>query len=163
MRELGHTRGRRQLDHLLLTPDTFVRAALPGMQACVAIVHAGPAVGTGFTAYTAESQSNGELGPAQGQRFLYVMAGEVRLETEAEVAHLRERGYAFLPEGFAHRVTCSGISRIAVIEKSYQRLPSTEPPGLIVSSEEAVSGTSLDGDPDLQVKCLLPDTPNFDF
>jgi len=163
MHELGYTRGRRQLDHLLLTPDTFVRAALPGMQASVAIVHASPALGAGFTAYTAEFQSSGQLGPAQGQRFLYVMAGEARLETEAQAAHLRERSYAFLPEGLAHRVTSSGISRIAVVEKSYQRLRSTEPPRLIVSSEDAVIGTSLDGDPDLQVKCLLPDTPSFDF
>jgi (S)-ureidoglycine aminohydrolase len=163
MHELGHTRGRRQLDHLLLTPDTFVRAALPGMQACVAVVHASPAVGAGFSAYTAEFQSNGQLGPAQGQRFLYVMAGEVRLETEAQADHLRGGGYAFLPEGLAHRVTSSGISRMAVIEKRYQRLRSTEPPELIVSSEDAVIGTSLDGDADLQVKCLLPDTPGFDF
>jgi (S)-ureidoglycine aminohydrolase len=37
---LGHTRSARRADHLLLTPDTFVRAPLPGMKSCMAVVHA---------------------------------------------------------------------------------------------------------------------------
>jgi len=163
MHELGYTRSRRQPDHLLLTPDTFVRAALPGMRGCVAVVHASTALGAGFSAYTAEFQSNGELGLALGQRFFYVTAGEVRLETQGKTAHLQERGYAFLPEGFVHRVTSPGVSRIAVIEKTYQPLPSTQPPERIVGSEDAVDASSLDGDPDLRVKCLLPDEVSYDF
>ena len=34
---------------------------------------------------------------------------------------------------------------------------------LIVSSEDAVTSHALGDDPDLQVKCLLPDTMSFDF
>ena len=41
--DLGHTRGSRRNDHFLLTPDTFVRAPLPGMRNATAIVHASPA------------------------------------------------------------------------------------------------------------------------
>ncbi len=39
MHNLGHTRSSDQRDHLLQTPDTFVRTVLPGMQSAVAIVH----------------------------------------------------------------------------------------------------------------------------
>src|ERR1700686_1695001 len=59
---LGQTRSSRQHNHALLTPDTFVRAPLPGMKACTAVVHAGPAMGAAFTQYTAEFESGGELG-----------------------------------------------------------------------------------------------------
>ena len=45
MQNLGYTRSSRQADHTLLTPDTFVRAPLPGMSNATAIVHAGPAIG----------------------------------------------------------------------------------------------------------------------
>ena len=51
---LGQTRSAHQHNHLLLTADTFVRAPLPGMKACTAVVHVGPALGAAFTEYTAE-------------------------------------------------------------------------------------------------------------
>ena len=54
MHNLGETRSSQHANHLLLTPDTFVRAPLPGMKGCTAVVHAGPALGAAFTQYTAE-------------------------------------------------------------------------------------------------------------
>ena len=53
--------------------------------------------------------------------------------------------------------------RAAVIEKPYLTLASIKPPGIILSSEDAVASHALGDDPDLQVKCLLPDAMNFDF
>jgi len=50
-----------------------------------------------------------------------------------------------------------------VIEKAYQPLGSSKPPQVIVSSEDAVASHPLGDDPSLQVKCLLPDEPSFDF
>jgi (S)-ureidoglycine aminohydrolase len=160
---LGQTRSSSRADHLLLTPDTFVRAPLPGMKGCTAVVHAGPALGSGFTQYTAEFEASGELGHAQAQRFVYVLEGTVQFETKGKKAELGARGYAFLPQGVEHRVAAARASRVAVIEKTYQPLASAKPPTVIVSSEEAVASTALGGDADLQVKCLLPDTPSFDF
>jgi len=58
---LGQTRSSHQGNHLLLTADTFVRTSLPGMKACSAIVHIGPAMGARFTEYTAEFEAGGEL------------------------------------------------------------------------------------------------------
>ena len=163
MHNLAQTRSSHQRNHLLLTPDTFVRTALPGMKSASAIVHIGPALGAAFTEYTAEFEPKGELGNTSSQRFLYVMEGALALETKGKRHDLGASGYAYLPEDFSHRVVAKVRSRVAVVEKRYQGVEKTEPPRLLVSSEDAVSSHALDGDSDLQVKCLLPDEPHFDF
>src|SRR5262245_57720412 len=94
MQNLGHTRSSRRADHLLLTPDTFVRAPLPGMHNATAIVHISPAAGATFTQYTAEIEKNGHLGDALGQRFVYVLEGEL----EVAGLSLSPDQFAYFPE-----------------------------------------------------------------
>src|SRR5215471_17903266 len=79
MQNLGFTRSSYQRDHMLLTPDTFVRAPLPGMSKCTAIVHAAPALGARFLQYTAEFESGGRIGACGDQRFVYVIEGELNI------------------------------------------------------------------------------------
>jgi (S)-ureidoglycine aminohydrolase len=160
---LGITRSARRADHLLLTPDTFIRAALPGMKKCVGIVHAGPAIGAAFTQYTAEFEACGELGSTSGQRFLYVLEGEVKIESKGKKSVIETRGYAYFPEGAAHRVIATQASRVAVIEKPYLPLAAVKVPAAIISSEYEVTSSALRGDDALQVRCLLPDSTSFDF
>jgi (S)-ureidoglycine aminohydrolase len=160
---LGQTRSSQHPNHLLLTADTFVRTTLPGMKACSAVVHAGPAMGAKFTQYTAEFEAGGELGGTPAQRFIFVMEGGVTLDVEGKRRELGVRGYAYLTEGLQHRVSAAKASRVEVIEKPYQALVSVEPPRAIVSSEDAVSSHPLGDDAGLQVKCLLPDEMSFDF
>jgi (S)-ureidoglycine aminohydrolase len=161
--KLGETRSVQKHNHMLLTADTFVRTALPGMKKCAAIVHAGPARGARFTQYSAEFESGGELGGTRAQRFLYVLEGELRLEVDGRPSQLATHGYAYLPAGLEHRVVAAKASRAAVIEKLYQPISESKSPGVIISSEDAVSSEPLDGDSSLQVKHLLPDTTSFDF
>jgi (S)-ureidoglycine aminohydrolase len=160
---LGRTRSSQQPNHLLLTPDTFVRTVLPGMKSCSAIVHVSPALGAKFTQYTAEFELGGELGSTPAQRFIFVIAGSVKVEVKGKSSELGERGYAYLPEGSHHRVAATKVSRLAVFEKAYQTLDSVKPSPLIISNEDTVSSHPLDDDPGLQVKCLLPDEMSFDF
>src|ERR1700680_3741734 len=77
MHSFGHTRSARHPDHLLQTPDTFIRAPLPGMAGATAIVHAAPAIGAKFTQYTAEFENHGTLAPADDQRFVYTLEGKI--------------------------------------------------------------------------------------
>lgn len=163
MHNLGQTRSAQKSNHLLITPDTFVRTTLLGMKSCVAIVHAGPACGAKFTQYTAEFESAGELGETPAQRFLYVLEGQLSVESDGRKYELSGRGYAYFPEGAPHRVVAARASRAAVFEKSYQPLAAVEPPRAIISSEDSVAAKSLNDDASLQVKCLLPDTVQFDF
>lgn len=163
LHNLGETRSSHQRSHVLLTPDTFVRTTLPGMRKCAAIVHAGPALGAHFTEYTAEIEAGGELGDTSAQRFIFVIEGSVKVEVGDKPRKLSARGYAYFPEGARHRVVGAGASRIVVIEKRYEALKSVRTPRPIISSEDAISSHPLDDNPDLQVKCLLPDEMSFDF
>jgi (S)-ureidoglycine aminohydrolase len=91
------------------------------------------------------------------------MDGAVTVVVKGKRHELGDRGYAYLPEGFSHRVVAREKSRVVVVEKFYERGEKTESPRLLVSSEDSLSSHALDGDSDLQVKCLLPDEPQFDF
>jgi (S)-ureidoglycine aminohydrolase len=133
------------------------------MKKCTAIVHASPAIGAKFAQYTAEFEAGGELGTTPAQRFVFVMDGALKLEVEGKQSELGARGYAYLPEGVQHRLVATQASRVAVMEKSYRNLASVQPPSVIVSSEDAIASHPLGDDPDLQVKCLLPESMNFDF
>ena len=163
MHNLGQTRSSHQANHLLLTADTFVRAPLPGMKACAAIVHVAPSLGAGFTEYTAEFEGDGELGSTTAQRFVFVIEGAVCAQVNGKRQELGPRGYAYFPEGTLHQVVASKASRVAVIEKPYQPLASVPTPQVIVSSEDNVSSHPLNDDPDLHVKSLLPEDLRFDF
>ncbi len=163
MHNLGHTRSAHQRNHLLLTPDTFVRTTLPGMKAASAIVHISPALGAAFTEYTAEFENAGELGETLAQRFIYVVDGAVHLNAAGKDHLLGPRGYAYLPQGTAHRITSRVKSRGIVIEKAYVPNSSVNASSVIVGSEDSIPSTPLDDDPALQVKHLLPDTQAFDF
>ena len=163
MHNLGQSRSSQHGNHLLLTPDTFVRAPLPGMRACTAVVHAGPALGAAFTQYTAEFAEDGELGDTPAQRFLYVLEGAVKVTVNGKETELGARGYAYFPEGTEHRVRAAKVSRAVVVEKVYAALKGVNPPSTLISNEDKVASSALNNDPDLQVKCLLPDELSFDF
>jgi (S)-ureidoglycine aminohydrolase len=150
MRRLGFTRSSFQRDHLLATPDTFVRAPLPGMEKCTAIVHAGPAVGARFTQYTAEFGPGGRLGPCSLQRFVYVLEGELNVGGPG--------CYAFEPD----EVGAKSHARAVVIEKRYV-VAKTGKPAALAGNEAWIEPRLLGDDPDLEVRVLIPEDPAFDF
>jgi (S)-ureidoglycine aminohydrolase len=163
MHKLGHTRSTNQRDHLLHTPDTFVRTVLPGMERAAAVVHISPAAGAAFTQYTAELEPGGNLGPTTNQRFLYLLEGTVDLATDTTFHTLAAGGFAYIPEDASHTVTAQQAARIAVIEKPYEVLASAAEPEVIVGHEDKTLSVPLTDDPDLQVRSLLPASPSFDF
>ena len=159
---LGFTRSRQARDHLLQTPDTFVRAPFPGMLNATAIVHAAPALGAGFLQYTAEMGPSGNLSPTPHQRFVFVLEGQIHL-TVADIVHpLTPGGYAFLPTGTPHLITSQTAARVAVIEKPFEPIAGLHPPPLIIGQENTVPPEPLMGDPWLQVRSLLPANDRFD-
>jgi (S)-ureidoglycine aminohydrolase len=156
---LGHTRSALRATHLLQTPDTFVRAPLPGMESATAIVHVSPAGGAAFVQYTAELEAGGRLGPTADQRFLYVLEGRVLVDRDA----LDAGDYAYIASGSAAAVVATTAARAAVVEKPYEALGGTTPPGTFTGRESQVAATSLNGDPWLEVRGLIPDDRAFDF
>ena len=150
-----HTRSAHRSDHLLQTPDTFVRAPLPGMRNATAVVHIGPARGPQFTEYTAIFEPGGTLGPAIGQRFVYVVDGELNVDG----AVLGKYGYAYQPTV----VEADGKARAIIIEKLYRALPGVPVPVALTGREPSIEGVPLDGDEALLVRTLLLADPAFDM
>jgi (S)-ureidoglycine aminohydrolase len=159
MHHLGATRSASTSNHALFTPDTFVRAPLPGMKRATAIVHASPQLGAAFTQYTAEFETGGQLGPSATQRFVYLLEGELNVSL-SRILH--PGGYAYLPQG-DEPVTASSAARAVVIEKPYLPLAGVKQPPLLIGAENSVPAEPLNGDDWLMVRKLLPDQPPFDF
>jgi (S)-ureidoglycine aminohydrolase len=159
MHRLGFTRSAYRTDHLLHTADTFVRAPRPGMTKASAIVHVSPAAGARFTQYTAELEPGGCLGPADGQRFVYVIEGRLRIDGYT----LGPNAFAYFPEGANAAITSAETTRAAVIEKPYMASELAQSPRPVIGDESTVPASPLGGDPDLLVRCLLPENPAYDF
>jgi len=163
LHHLGVTRSSLKPDHLLQTPDTFIRTPLPGAHDVEFIVHAAPRRGAAFTQMTAEFAAGGTLGPTPAQRFLYVIEGSLELQAERRVHSLGPGGFAYLPQGSAHLARASAKSRATVIEKIYQVVPGAAAPQIVVGDESSVPPVPLMGDETLRVRSLMPDGDAYDF
>jgi (S)-ureidoglycine aminohydrolase len=153
------SRSANQHDHRLQTPETFVRAPLPGMRNATAIVHTSPAGGSAFVQYTAEFERGGALAACGDQRFVYVLEG--RIGVDAKV--LERGGFAYIPPGETTRVCSDGAARAVIIEKPHQPLAGVSAPAVLTGRERDVAATHLGGDPWLEVRGLVPDDAAFDF
>ena len=163
MQHLGATRSSLKSDHLLHTPDTFIRTPLPGATGVDFIIHIAPQLGARFTQMTAEFAAGGSLGPAPAQRFLYVLDGELLLTAAGKTHLLTPGAYAYLPHETHHSVQARITSRAAVIEKSYEQLAGTPAPEIVIGHEPEVKPVALMGDEALRVRSLMPDGPPYDF
>jgi (S)-ureidoglycine aminohydrolase len=163
LHHLGATRSSLKHDHLLQTPDTFVRIPLPGATGVEFIVHAGPQLGANFAQMTAEFSPGGTLGSAPAQRFVYVLEGELDLVMGENRHLLGPAGFAYLPTGTTYSVTATGAARAALIEKVYEPIANGPAPAIVISNESSVSEVPLMGDSSLRVRSLMPNTDEYDF
>ena len=159
----GSTRSSFKHDHLLQTPDTFIRSPLADAKDVEFIIHAAPQMGAKFTQMTAEFKAGGSLGPAPAQRFLYVLEGKLELKASGKKYTLTAGGYAFLPQGTAHEVRATKTSRVAVIEKPYEALAGAAAPQIVVGNENDIKPVALMGDETLRVRAMMPDGASYDF
>jgi len=120
---LGSTRSSVKPDHILQTPDTFVRCPLPGADGVEFIIHAAPQLGASFTQMTAEFAPGGCIGASPAQRFVYVLDGTLQLTAGNRKETLNPAGFAYLPNGTEHTLRASEVSRAVIIEKPYQSQP----------------------------------------
>jgi (S)-ureidoglycine aminohydrolase len=163
LHHLGLTRSSLKADHLLQTPNTFVRIPLPGAVGVDSIVHAGPQLGANFSQITAEFSAGGKLTSGPAQRFIYTLEGELSLTIGEKKHLLSPGGYAYLPAATEHAITATAPARAAVIEKYYVALPHGPAPAVIVGHESSIAEAPLMGDPALRVRSLLPDNDAYDF
>jgi (S)-ureidoglycine aminohydrolase len=165
LHHLGATRSSLKADHLLQTPDTFIRTPLPGAENVDFVVHAGPRLGANFTMMTAEFRLGGRLPVlAPGvQRFVYVLEGELELDRPFETTMLGPNGFAYLPPNTPHAFEAKTVARAVVIEKSYQPQTGSRKPNVSFGQEQDLPAEPLGGDPSLLVKRMMPDEVPYDF
>jgi len=166
MHHLGATRSAHRRDHLLHTPDAFIRISLPGLTLGSAIVHAAPALGAAFTQYTVELQVGGSLagsGLPGVQRFCYVMSGAVDLASDAAFRSLPSSGFCFVPADVAHTLTATEAAVLQVIEKPFTGLDGATATRIVTGVESEIQGFPLGDDPDLLVRSMMPSSVEYDF
>ena len=163
MHHLGLTRSSLKADHLLQTPNTFIRTPLPGAAGVEFVIHAAPQLGARFTQMTAEFAAHGTLGPTPAQRFVYLLEGELEVKAGGRKHVLAPGGFAYLPQGTEHAVHARTVSRAALIEKLYQPEAGAAAPEIVVGDEAAINAVALMGDEALRVRSLMPDGPAYDF
>jgi (S)-ureidoglycine aminohydrolase len=166
MHHLGVTRSAHCRDHLLHTPDAFIRIPLPGLTLGSAIVHAAPAMGAAFTQYTVELEVGGALassGLPGVQRFVYVVSGAVDLAADAAFRSLPASGFCFVPADTVHTLTAREASVLQVIEKPFTGLDGAASPRMVTGVESEIAGMPLGGDPDLLVRAMMPAGMEYDF
>jgi (S)-ureidoglycine aminohydrolase len=163
LHHLGATRSSLKHDHLLQTPDTFVRIPLPGATGVEFVVHAGPQLGANFSQMTAEFSAGGTLEPAPGQRFLYVLEGELDLMSGPNRHLLGAGGFAYLPAGADYSVTAISAVRAALIEKIHEPFLDGPSPDVVIGNESTIPEVPLMGDSSLRVRSLIPNTDAYDF
>jgi (S)-ureidoglycine aminohydrolase len=129
------------------------------MKKATAIVHASPALGAAFTQYTAELEPGGEVPTTTAQRFAYVLEGKI----QCGGTKLGPGGYFFSPGGPTSAFKATTRARVAVIEKPYIAIPDVAPPSFLSGNEPSIKGEPLNGDPDLQVRALIPASPSYDL
>ena len=160
MHHFGHTRSAHRPDHLLQTPDTFVRAPLPGMQKATAIVHVAPAMGAQFTQYTAEFEAGGLLRLPPRSDSSIVLEGEMEVNGVA----LPHGDFAYFPpEHAAHGLRQSRRARCnyrKAISLAAGRFRSSV---LFGPRKRHRPPKPLMGDDALEVRALVPADPSFDF
>jgi (S)-ureidoglycine aminohydrolase len=159
MHDLGQTRSANCADHLLQTPDTFVRIPLPWIANGVAVAHVAPARGAQFTQYTVELESGGTMKSTAAQRFVYVLEGAIEFRSR----RLGPGDYAYYPAHSDVSVHADAPARLAVIDKTYRSLEGVPAPHFFTGREISVQSEPLNGNPALQVRCLLPLDNGFDF
>jgi (S)-ureidoglycine aminohydrolase len=163
LHHLGATRSSLKADHLLHTPDTFIRTPLPGATGVQFIVHVAPQLGARFAQMTAEFEIDGTLGPTPAQRFLYLIEGKVELTVAGRTHLVVPGGFAYLPQSAEHTVRALSLARAAVIEKPYEPETGAPAPEVVIGVETSISALPLMGDDALRVRSLLPDGPAYDF
>ncbi len=172
MHHLGLTRSTNRRDHLLQTPDTFVRTVLPGLSRGKVVVHAAPQMGAAFSMMTVEFEAGGVLEEGPGERFVYVLDGSLTASEAGfpQPQMLPPGGFAFFPEDLSHQLTAEVATRAIVIEKPHNPLapalfndPHDDYPACAIGYEPGIAPTPLNGDAALQVRTLLPEALAFDL
>ena len=144
MQPIGSTRSAVRTDHAVIAPDSHVRSPLPGWAGSSAIILISPRLGGAeFSQMLVEMGPGTQSAPPaeEVQRFVWVVSGAARVDTERGSHDLIPGGYALLPPDDAHSIsTASGVT-LMLIEKPYVAIDETSTPRIVSGVESQVAAT----------------------
>jgi (S)-ureidoglycine aminohydrolase len=165
MNLFGTTRSSVQRNHALISPDSFVRAPLPGWDNTEVVVLISPNMGARFMQYLAMMNPGAIAQPATGgvERVIYVLEGHVTLVAKDLDHVLGPGGFAYLPAEDGARLRADTTARVNVFEKPYVPIAGARAPGPRFGQEQTIDGAPFLGDEDAVLKTLLPTDAAFDL
>jgi (S)-ureidoglycine aminohydrolase len=153
-----------QAQYLVLPKVNRCAIGLPPFTAAKMGVLATPRIGAQFVASEIMFQSGGGTArpiEAELEHFLYVLEGELRLTTDAEVHPLAPGSYAWLPPRQAFELACDGSGgRLFWFERRYTPAEGYTLPALTLGNEQGVPARR-EGDI-VEEQRFLPRDPAFD-
>ncbi len=165
MNPFGFTRSVVERNHALITPESHVRAPLPGWTKTGGVIVISPRMGAHFVQYMAQMEPGGTSGapPADVERFVFVEQGQIAISIGATQTALTVGGYAYLPAGTPHVLRAELPAHLTLFERRYVPLPDLATPDPILGNEADVGADPFLGDDAAMLKTLLPTTPEFDM
>ncbi len=162
----SQTRSHVARDHAVFAPESHVPAAIAGWAHAQIVILIGPRIGAKFAEYFV-TMSTGAISaapPSGTSRFVYVLDGTMALSVAGATHSLEPGGYAYLPPHIPHQCGTTTQARVVIVEKPYIPTPhGDKPSAVIVGREQDILTKPVAGDPDVQVKNLLPNLPGFDM
>jgi (S)-ureidoglycine aminohydrolase len=163
----GHTRTCLKPRHALITPDSHVASALPGVEKVRVVAHITPAMGAGLAQLSLTFAEAGGVArfPAHAQQaVLYVTSGAVKCRAGSESTQLEAGAFAYVSESDALELSFAGEpGQVTVFQKKYVPSPGLKPPASFFGLSAKVQGQPFLGNPKALLQVLLPEDPAFDL
>jgi (S)-ureidoglycine aminohydrolase len=96
------------------------------------------------------------------EAFFYVLEGRCVVGADGRTHELSTGGFVYLVPGSAFTLRASGNTRVLWIKKTHVAAEG-HAPREVAGHEQQIAGEAYQGNPDLLLKKLLPDTPDFDM
>ena len=150
----------------ILPPGGIPESVLPEWTSTAARILTAPAMGARFVEYLLDVAAGGgttQALPAGIEAFFYLLEGRARLVLGGQTHELTQGSYAYMTPGskFALAAT-GGAARLLWLKKRYEPAAGRTPADR-VGNERDVAGEPFMDITELNLKKLLPDTPDYDL
>ena len=152
--------------YALLPPEGIPESLLPEWSATAARILAAPAMGARFAQYLLDLAQGGgtrQTLPGPIEAFFYVLEGRAALELGGRTHDLEPGGFAYLRPGSSFALGApTGPARLLWLKKEYEPWGDRAPKD-VIGNERDVAGGPFMEIPELLLKKLLPDAPDYDL
>jgi len=152
--------------YALLTPGGLAHSDLPGWEKALCHVAISPALGARFSQLlvTLQSDGLGQGNTGRNQFCVYVLEGDVSLQSDNRRHRLEPGSCAYVPPGKDIQIKSgSPAARLLIFQKEYQPQPGVANPAFFVTEEREVKAQPFRGNPAVRIQGLLPAEPAFDM